>query len=126
MIVCEPSQKPLMLFHLMHAHNVTNALVFTKSAESTTRLVQLLGFFEAARAGGSEDGARTPVVAHAYSSDLPPGERRAVLEKFRHQEIQMCVARLDARANADGGVRAAWCARIWCRAGSTSGTSRTW
>ena len=47
MIVCETAQKPLILFHLIHAHGVRNAIIFTKSAESTTRLVQLFQFFEA-------------------------------------------------------------------------------
>ncbi|TFY55761.1 hypothetical protein EVG20_g9201 [Dentipellis fragilis] len=51
MIVCESSQKPLVLFHLVQTHGVRNALVFTKSAESTQRLVRLFEFFERARDG---------------------------------------------------------------------------
>ena len=91
MIVCESSQKPLMLFYLVQMHGVRNALVFTKSAESTTRLVRLLEFFQEAQ---GKDGTNTiePVVVHAYSSDLPAGERKSVLDKFRAQEIQMCVS----------------------------------
>ncbi|RDB26213.1 ATP-dependent RNA helicase dbp6 [Hypsizygus marmoreus] len=91
MIVCESSQKPLMFFHLVHAHKVTNALVFTKSAESTTRLVRLFDFFEKARARHAMAGSVQQIVVHAYSSDLPAGERKTILEKFRAQEIQILV-----------------------------------
>ncbi|KAJ8462924.1 hypothetical protein ONZ45_g17762 [Pleurotus djamor] len=82
-IVCPSSQKPLVLFHLVRSQQVTNALVFTKSAESTTRLVRLFNFLEEA------DKSKTPMVICAYSSDLPASERRAILEKFKAQEIQM-------------------------------------
>lgn len=87
MIVCDSSQKPLMLFHLVRSHGVTNALVFTKSADSTTRLVRLFEFFETALA--TADGDRQKVVARAYSSDLSAGERKSLLEQFRKQEIHM-------------------------------------
>ena len=90
MIVCESSAKPLMLFHLVHARQVTNALVFTKSAESTTRLVRLFEFFEAA-VQGAHGASPIPVVARAYSSDLAPAERKPILEQFKSQEIHMCV-----------------------------------
>lgn len=46
MIVCNSLQKPLMLFHLVHPIGATNALAFTKSAESTLRLGRLFEFFE--------------------------------------------------------------------------------
>ncbi|KAI0768064.1 DEAD-domain-containing protein [Trametes elegans] len=89
MLVCESAAKPLMLFHLVHARGVANALVFTKSAESTARLVRLFGFFEDARKERGEGG--DPVVARAYSSDLAPAERKAILEQFRNQEINILV-----------------------------------
>ena len=92
MVVCESSVKPLMLFHLVHARNVTNALVFTKSAESTARLVRLFEFFESALSGSSQTKG---IVARAYSSDLAPGERKAILEQFRNQDIQMYVCPSD-------------------------------
>lgn len=81
-----------MLFHLVHNHGITNALVFTKSAESTTRLVRLFEFFEKARTGPGS-GLQSPaiVVAQAYSSDLGANERKTILEKFKAQEIQMYV-----------------------------------
>jgi len=91
MIVCESAQKPLMLLHLVYSQGVANALVFTKSAESTTRLVRLFEFFGSAFAVGIEGGSKTQVVAKAYSSDLSPSERRGILERFRNQEIHILV-----------------------------------
>ncbi|KAH9838407.1 DEAD-domain-containing protein [Rhodofomes roseus] len=85
MLVCASAEKPLVLFHLVHAHRVVNALVFTKSAESTTRLVRLFEFFEGAL------GAERAVVAQAYSSDLAPGERKTILERFKNREIDILV-----------------------------------
>ncbi|SRR6266702_209834 len=95
MIVCDSSQKPLILFHLVHTVGVTNALVFTKSAESTQRLVQLFEFFEAARSDSQGDAAqnRKSVVVRAYSSDLSAFERKSILEKFKAQEIEMFASR---------------------------------
>ncbi|KAI0368734.1 DEAD-domain-containing protein [Pilatotrama ljubarskyi] len=89
MLVCESSVKPLMLFHLVHARGVTNALVFTKSAESTTRLVRLFDFFEGALHDANKTGKA--VVARAYSSDLAPAERKAILEQFKNQEINILI-----------------------------------
>lgn len=99
MIVCEPSQKPLIFFHLVNAHQVTNALVFTKSAESTTRLVRLFDFFEKARAKTAMAGSVKEIVVRAYSSDLAAGERKAILEKFKAQEIHMLVIIPPAKLN---------------------------
>jgi ATP-dependent RNA helicase DDX51/DBP6 len=91
MITCESAQKPLMLFHLVHNHGVSNALVFTKSAESTTRLVRLFEFFELAWASSSQTNeTRSPVAIRAYSSDLGLNERKVILDKFKAREIQMC------------------------------------
>lgn len=93
--------KPLALFHLVHSRGVSNALVFTKSAESTARLVKLFAFFEESYISsptpveGGEDGMdvaeRKKIVAQAYSSDLPAGERKTILEKFKNREIDMYV-----------------------------------
>ncbi|KAK7032834.1 oligomycin resistance ATP-dependent permease YOR1 [Favolaschia claudopus] len=90
MLVCESSLKPLIFFHLVYQHNVTNALVFTKSAESTARLVRLFNFFDAAKRMGTV-GDPTAVAVHAYSSDLTVGERKAILDKFKAKEIQILV-----------------------------------
>ena len=92
--MCDSSTKPLMLFHLVHAHQVRNALVFTKSAESTTRLVRLFEFFEKAfRGHGAPGGA---VLVSAYSIDLAPAERKSILEQFKDQQIHMCVNSLSS------------------------------
>ncbi|KJA26267.1 hypothetical protein HYPSUDRAFT_133089 [Hypholoma sublateritium FD-334 SS-4] len=88
MIVIESTQKPLAFFHLVHQLNVTNALVFTKSAESTSRLVRLFDFFEAER-GRSFNVP--PLVARAYSSDLLAQERKSILEQFKSQKIHILV-----------------------------------
>jgi ATP-dependent RNA helicase DDX51/DBP6 len=84
-----------MFFHLVHFVGVTNALVFTKSTESTLRLVQLVEFFEAARSASLGDAAqdRKPLVVRAYSSDLGVLERKSILEKFKAQEIEMFASR---------------------------------
>jgi ATP-dependent RNA helicase DDX51/DBP6 len=91
MIVCDSSRKPLMLFHLVHSIGITDALVFTKSAESTLRLVRLFEFFEVARTSSQGSAAQNtkPVIARAYSSDLSPSERKSILDRFRAQEIDM-------------------------------------
>ena len=91
MVVCDSSQKPLVLFHLVHSIGIANALVFTKSAESTQRLVRLFEFFETARStgDGNETQHKKPVVVEAYSSDLSPYERKSILEKFKAQEVDM-------------------------------------
>ncbi|KAJ3555698.1 hypothetical protein NM688_g2432 [Phlebia brevispora] len=91
MIICESAQKPLMLFYLVHEHGVKNALVFTKSAESTTRLVRLFEFFESIRNAASGKSGLPEVSLRAYSSELPAGERKAILEQFKNQEIHILV-----------------------------------
>ncbi|KAF8442427.1 P-loop containing nucleoside triphosphate hydrolase protein [Boletus edulis BED1] len=86
MVICEPSQKPLMLLHLLYNRNIRNALIFTKSSESTTRLVFVLECFEKSRAT-----ERARVAVRAYSSDLPAGERKTILEKFKAQEVHVLI-----------------------------------
>jgi ATP-dependent RNA helicase DDX51/DBP6 len=75
-----------MFFHLVFGQNVTDALVFTKSAESTTRLVQLFDFFQKWQ---ETQGNKSNIVVRAYSSDLPVSERKSILEQFKAQEINM-------------------------------------
>lgn len=93
MIVTDSMKKPLIMFHLVHSHNVTNALVFTKSAESTTRLLRLFEFFEEARtaAAGNNQSTTTPIIAKAYSSDLGFQERKTIMEDFKMQKVNMYV-----------------------------------
>ena len=85
MIVCDPFQKPLVLFYLAHVHQVDNALIFTKSAESTARLVKLFELFEE---NSPITGTRKFTI-RSYSSDLPPSERKSVLERFKEKKIDM-------------------------------------
>jgi ATP-dependent RNA helicase DDX51/DBP6 len=86
--VCETMRKPLMLFNLIHSHSVINALVFTKSAESTFRLVRLLELFEKARLSEGPN-ARKAVIVRAYSSDLSPSERKNLLQQFKNSEVDL-------------------------------------
>lgn len=90
MIITDSMHKPLVLFYLIHFHSVTNALIFTKSTESTSRLVRLFEFFERSRIQDREyvDSGKA-VVARAFSSDLSPGERKTLLRQFRAGEIDM-------------------------------------
>lgn len=83
MIVCNSSQKPLILFYLVRVRRVNSALVFTKSAESTTRLVKLLELFEE----NSPTTANQKLAIRSYSSDLPPSERKSILEQFKEKKI---------------------------------------
>lgn len=87
MCVCSPSEKPLVLFHLVDTHGVRNALVFTKSAESTARLVRLFEFFEAAR--GTREAGGKKIVMEAYSSDLTASERKNGIERFKEGSIDL-------------------------------------
>jgi len=89
----ETSQKPLMLFYLIQHLSVTNALVFTRSTESTTRLVRLFEFFEAARTKDTMeiDESRTAIVARPFSSDLPPQQRRLLLQQFKEGKIHLLI-----------------------------------
>ncbi|KAJ1307855.1 hypothetical protein OPQ81_001935 [Rhizoctonia solani] len=89
MCVCSPEDKPLVLFYLVHTHGVRNALIFTKSAESTTRLVHLFEFFEAARNKDSVEAKS--VTMQAYSSDLSNQERKSVIEHFKEGNIDLLV-----------------------------------
>ncbi|KAJ3970089.1 DEAD-domain-containing protein, partial [Lentinula raphanica] len=114
MIICTTYNKPLVFFHLVHTRlktlvqsqsqsqkiqtqNSFNALVFTKSAESTNRLVRLFEFFQVAREKESKedtgmDTMDTTVIARAYSSDLPPSERKSILEEFKAGKIQILIS----------------------------------
>lgn len=85
MIVCNPSQKPLILFYLVRTQRVDSALVFTKSSESTARLVKLFELFEK---NPSVTGNQKLII-RAYSSDLPPSERKSILEQFKEKKISM-------------------------------------
>jgi ATP-dependent RNA helicase DDX51/DBP6 len=91
MIISETAKKPLMFFHLLRTQQVSNALVFTKSAESTGRLLRLLDFFEELLLKQNMKTAPERLIASAYSSDLGVGERKTILEKFKAQKINLLV-----------------------------------
>ena len=93
MYACESSQKPLLLFYLVYKRDVKNALVFTKSVESTSRLMHLLHYFENAYAAGTSGTGSTykSLKAEAFSSDLTPSQRKTVLENFKSQKVDLWV-----------------------------------
>lgn len=86
-IATSTARKPLVFFYLIHSRLISNALVFTKSASSTARLVKLFEYLEEVHLVSHPSSKRTAI--QAYSSDLSPGERRIILEKFKKQEIDM-------------------------------------
>ncbi|PPQ69692.1 hypothetical protein CVT26_001651 [Gymnopilus dilepis] len=88
MTVMDPSQKPLIFFHIVQTYKIRNALVFTKSAESTTRLVRLFEFFERER---TQNADSSTLVVRSYSSDLPVQERKTILEQFKNEKINLLV-----------------------------------
>ncbi|KAJ7086115.1 DEAD-domain-containing protein [Mycena belliarum] len=91
MLVCESSLKPLVFFHLIYERGITNALVFTKSAESTARLVRLFDFFDTSRRTSLVVDGPSVLTARAYSSDLSASERKSILDQFKTKEIQILV-----------------------------------
>ena len=94
MVITSASLKPLILFYLIHKNRIRNALVFTKSTESTARLLHLFEYFSRASHDSTEVGddlAAKSVKAEAFSSDLAPTQRTAVLERLKRQEVDVCV-----------------------------------
>jgi ATP-dependent RNA helicase DDX51/DBP6 len=83
MIVVDPALKALVLIYLIHhaEYQVKSALVFTKSVESATRLVQLLDAFEEVN--------RTEIVVKTYTSEMKPGERKRLLSEFAKGNIHL-------------------------------------
>ncbi|KAK7044136.1 ATP-dependent RNA helicase dbp6 [Paramarasmius palmivorus] len=90
MIICSTEEKPLFLFHLVHQNGIANALIFTKSAESTARLVQLFDYFESSLSKSRDSNAKS-IIVRAYSSDLGTVERKSILDKFKAKEIQILI-----------------------------------
>lgn len=84
MAVVSPADKPLHLLSLLYTREtpLRRALVFTKSVESSGRLLKLLQFFAAQWPG-------QPVRAEEYSSDLTPHLRARVLARFKRGEIDV-------------------------------------
>ena len=94
MVITSASLKPLVLFYLIQEQRIRNVLVFTKSTESTIRLLHLFEYFFHARRGSTgadDDYTAKSVKAEAFSSDLAPVQRMATLERFKRQEVSACV-----------------------------------
>lgn len=66
MIVCETSEKPLMVLHLLHHLQVRSALCFTKSVESAHRLYKLIQLYEKIR---TTTPVEVPVVRKETGKD---------------------------------------------------------
>ena len=81
-------------FYLIHENRIRNALVFTKSTESTVRLLRLFEYFSRATYDSTEvgdDWAAKSVKADAFSIDLAPYQRTAALDSFKRQEVGVYV-----------------------------------
>ncbi|TPX71517.1 hypothetical protein SpCBS45565_g01046 [Spizellomyces sp. 'palustris'] len=101
MIVCTSAgEKPLMLLHLLCNLGLTGALVFTKSVEAAHRLAALLQLFstsykmpesssedESIEGGAAKQARSASTIAQAFSSDLPPSERKRLLSSFRDGKL---------------------------------------
>ncbi|KNC97916.1 uncharacterized protein SPPG_06906 [Spizellomyces punctatus DAOM BR117] len=101
MIVCTSAgEKPLMLLHLLCNLGLTGALVFTKSVEAAHRLAALLQLFsssyempesssedESTEGGAVKEAKSASTIAQAFSSDLPPSERKRLLSSFRDGKL---------------------------------------
>jgi ATP-dependent RNA helicase DDX51/DBP6 len=87
MIVLPPDLKPLNLLHLLHSpqFEIKSALCFTKSVDSTERLLRLLEFFEDAYTAGGR------LVAKSYSGELETSVRRKLLAEFAKGKIDLFV-----------------------------------
>lgn len=94
MVITSASLKPLVLFYLIQEYRIRNVLVFTKSTESTARLLHLFEYFFHVTGGSmkvDDDQIAKSVKAEAFSSDLAPVQRSATLERFKRQEVGVCV-----------------------------------
>ena len=94
MVITSAPLKPLVLFYLIQKNRIENALVFTKSTESTVRLLHLFEYFSRATNDSMEvgdDRTAKSIKAEAFSSDLAPAQRTVVLERFKRQEVDVCV-----------------------------------
>ncbi|KAK3845026.1 MAG: P-loop containing nucleoside triphosphate hydrolase protein, partial [Linnemannia gamsii] len=94
MIVCETSEKPLMVLHLLHHLKVRSALCFTKSVESAHRLYKLIQLYEKIRT--TTIPADSPVTTMGskqaeFSSDLTKSKRASILRAFNNGEIHLLI-----------------------------------
>lgn len=85
MIVTQTALKPLVLLHLIYTLSLSSVICFTKSVESSARLVLLLQSFTDVY--GKIAGKTIKVMG--YSSELTPAKRKEVLEQFKNGQVQM-------------------------------------
>lgn len=98
MLVVPTSLKPLYLIHLLlnppksdnAGQGMRRTLIFTKSVDSSLRLVRLLNLFLEAQQHGTKDASKLRVAD--YSSDLSPARRRELLASFRSDQLDILVA----------------------------------
>ncbi|KAJ3217988.1 ATP-dependent RNA helicase dbp6 [Dinochytrium kinnereticum] len=88
-VVTDPYDKPLALFHLLFNMNMTGVLVFTKSVEAAHRLAALIDFFAAHWSGETRE--KEVVWARAISSDLTSAGRRQLIDSFRKNQVRSLI-----------------------------------
>ncbi|KAH9813026.1 P-loop containing nucleoside triphosphate hydrolase protein [Melampsora americana] len=107
LIVTTPQLKPLVLFHLIKSKEIKNALVFCKSVEGATRLVNLYQLMRKGWMGqtGSDGDTKTMNAdtkttkvdtdglgtAALFSSDLKPIDRKRILSEFHNGSINLLI-----------------------------------
>ncbi|XP_065184136.1 ATP-dependent RNA helicase DDX51-like [Sycon ciliatum] len=77
-IICDGSQKPLLIYHLVKDQGFRHVLCFTGSLESTHRLYTLLKIM-----GG--------ITVEHFSSELTRGHRMRLLENFKLGRYQLLI-----------------------------------
>lgn len=96
MIVCETSEKPLMVLHLLHHLQVRSALCFTKSVESAHRLYKLIQLYEKIRTTAPVE---TPVVKKEAGKDKKINEVKKKGSRDQDDES----GSEDANSDSDSG-----------------------
>ncbi|KAJ9117288.1 hypothetical protein QFC20_000435 [Naganishia adeliensis] len=88
MIILPSEFKPLNLLYLLHdaRFGIQSALCFTKSVDSSERLLKLINFFEDAYTGGTKK-----LVVKGYSGELATAERTKLLADFKKGEIDLLI-----------------------------------
>ncbi|ORX97486.1 DEAD-domain-containing protein [Basidiobolus meristosporus CBS 931.73] len=90
MIPCSPSEKPMIVLHLLYHLKVNSALCFTKSIEAANRLYKLIEVFDGFFKEANPEYEST-IMAAEYSGDLPQSERTSILKKFKKGEIRLLI-----------------------------------
>ncbi|KAI8850926.1 P-loop containing nucleoside triphosphate hydrolase protein [Chytridium lagenaria] len=83
-VLNDPYDKPLALFHILFNMDIPGILIFTKSVEAAHRLAALIEFF-------AKKDMDAPTWARAISSDLTPSGRRHLLDAFQRGRVRALV-----------------------------------